>query len=233
MVSLSPARGFTLVELMIAMVLSLVALAAVVAVFLSSKRVYSVTEAISEMQENARYAEQFIEREIRMAGYASGAEIGNLNKLALFPASGSFGAGAVLLGADNVSDMGVKAGTDTLSVRYSGNVNGEVHDCQGNTVAPTAIVNAKLFISNNDELSCKIGAAAAVALVDGISDMQLTYGIDTDFDRFANSYVSAGTVTDWTRVAEARVALTVVGSSSLSIDPRVVVSMVAVRNQLP
>lgn len=226
-------RGFSLVELMIAMVLSLVALGSVIAVFLSSKQVYSTTETISGMQESARYSSQFIEREIRMAGYAAGVETGNFNKLALFPDSGSFAAGVVVFGTDNVSTSGVKAGSDILDLRYGGNATGQVPDCQGNAVASATIVSIKLFISSNDALTCQVGTSTPVALVEGIPDMQLTYGVDTNADRFANSYVTADSVTDWTRVAEVRVALTVAGSSTLSVDPRIVVSVVAVRNQLP
>lgn len=233
MFSASHEHGFSLVELMIAMVLSLIAMGSVIGIFLSSKRVYSITETISNMQESARYSSQFIEREIRMAGYASGAEIGNLNKLSLFPASGSFAEGVVLSGMDNVTTAGMKAGSDVLDLRYGGNANGQVRDCQGNPVASTAIASVKLFISSNDALTCQVGTSAPVTLVEGIPDMQLTYGIDINADRFANSYVAAGSVTDWTRVAEVRIALTVDGSSTLSIDPRIVVSVAAVRNQLP
>lgn len=44
-------------------------------------------------------------------------------------------------------------------------------------------------------------------LVEGVEDMQISYGVDTTGDRAADSYVDADAVTDWGDVASVRVAL--------------------------
>jgi type IV pilus assembly protein PilW len=62
--------GFSLVELMVAMTISLIILAAVSTVFVSSKKTYSTQDRLARLQENARFAMQFITRDIRLAGYA-------------------------------------------------------------------------------------------------------------------------------------------------------------------
>lgn len=64
-------KGFTLVELMIAMTLGLFVLAGVISIFIENKQVYRVLDARSRMQENARYALYVLGRDIRMAGYMS------------------------------------------------------------------------------------------------------------------------------------------------------------------
>lgn len=60
--------GLSLVELMIAMTLGLVVLLAVGEVYLSSSRTYRTQEALSRLQESARYALETLGYDIRMAG---------------------------------------------------------------------------------------------------------------------------------------------------------------------
>jgi len=61
--------GMTLVELMVAMTLSLVILAGVIQVFISSKQSYRLNDAMSRVQENGRFAINFLVKDIRMAGF--------------------------------------------------------------------------------------------------------------------------------------------------------------------
>lgn len=60
--------GLSLVELMIAMTLGLVVLLAVGQVYLSSSRTFRTQEALSRLQESARYALETLSYDIRMAG---------------------------------------------------------------------------------------------------------------------------------------------------------------------
>lgn len=62
-------RGLTLVELMIAMTIGLLLLGGITSIMISSRQTYRVNEALSRMQDNARYAFQVLSRDIRMAGY--------------------------------------------------------------------------------------------------------------------------------------------------------------------
>ncbi|BCD99525.1 PilW family protein [Marinagarivorans cellulosilyticus] len=61
--------GFSLIELMIAMLIGLIILNGVIQVVISGKRTYLDNQAISQIQENARYAIETLSREIRVAGY--------------------------------------------------------------------------------------------------------------------------------------------------------------------
>ena len=63
------ARGFSLVELMVAMVIGLLILAAVSMILVNSKKNYTTQDSLARLQENARFAIQFLTRDIRMAGY--------------------------------------------------------------------------------------------------------------------------------------------------------------------
>ncbi len=62
------AKGFTLVELMVSMVLGLVVIGAVVSVLLANKRTFATTSAMSQVQESARTAFELLARDLRQAG---------------------------------------------------------------------------------------------------------------------------------------------------------------------
>lgn len=62
-------RGLSLIELMIAMTLSLLLMLGVMQIFLSSKQTYIATEGLSRVQENGRFAMTFLSYDIRNAGY--------------------------------------------------------------------------------------------------------------------------------------------------------------------
>lgn len=61
--------GFTLVEMMIAMLISLFLLGGVIQIFISSKQSYRTGEDASRLQENGRFAMDIMTRDIRMAGF--------------------------------------------------------------------------------------------------------------------------------------------------------------------
>lgn len=61
-------RGFSLVEIMISIVISIVLMTGIIQIFLSNKQTYRTTEAMSRMQENTRYAMHVLTKDIRMAG---------------------------------------------------------------------------------------------------------------------------------------------------------------------
>ena len=63
------ARGFSIVEFSVATLIALIIMAAVSQVYLSSRTTYGVEEGLSRVQENGRFAIDFISRDVRMAGY--------------------------------------------------------------------------------------------------------------------------------------------------------------------
>ncbi len=62
-------HGMTLVELMVAITISLTMLAGVVQIFIGNKQTYRVTEELSRVQENGRFTMDFLAREVRMADF--------------------------------------------------------------------------------------------------------------------------------------------------------------------
>ncbi len=69
-------RGFTLIELMIAMAVALIVLAAIYRVYQTQQKAYTTQQLVVAMQQNARLAMTLMKREIRMAGYKPAASDG-------------------------------------------------------------------------------------------------------------------------------------------------------------
>ncbi len=61
--------GFTVVELMVALVLGLILLAGILQIYLSTKRTHTITEGLSRLQESTRFSLDMMARDIRMAGF--------------------------------------------------------------------------------------------------------------------------------------------------------------------
>lgn len=61
--------GLSLVELMVALTISLVLIFGATQVYVDSRNAYNTNEAVARLQENARYAMSVIEPDIRMANY--------------------------------------------------------------------------------------------------------------------------------------------------------------------
>ena len=67
-------RGLSLVELMVALTISVILLAGVIEIFISAKHGYRIQESTSVLQENARFAMRDLNRYINMADYWGGVE---------------------------------------------------------------------------------------------------------------------------------------------------------------
>jgi type IV pilus assembly protein PilW len=61
--------GFTLIEIMVALLLSSLLTMAVYSIFISQQHAYTVQDQVVEMEQNARAAIDMVRRELRMAGY--------------------------------------------------------------------------------------------------------------------------------------------------------------------
>jgi type IV pilus assembly protein PilW len=70
--------GITVVEILVGLALSLIILAGVMHIFINNKQTYRVQEAFARLQENGRFAMNFITKDLRMAGYVGcGGKVAN------------------------------------------------------------------------------------------------------------------------------------------------------------
>ena len=74
-ISLKGSKGLSLIELLVALVVSSILTAAVYRTFISQQKTYVVQEQVVDMQQTVRTAIGRMMREIRMAGYGNVAAI--------------------------------------------------------------------------------------------------------------------------------------------------------------
>ncbi len=230
--------GVTLVELLIAMGLSVFLMAAVVQSFLGSKQSTDVVQAQARMQENARFAMMFLTRSVRMAGFPSqlippdglpDISIIDANwRGNLMPANAtfaSFSEQAAVWGENGSSATvaNLKSNTDVVHIRLQGMGDGSVTDCQGRDIPLATWATLSFYVDDDDNFRCRSddGAGAAgsvqnVALVQGIEELQVMYGLNagvvgaTDYDasqviRYATADQIAAA--EWQYVSNVKVAL--------------------------
>lgn len=125
--------GLSVVELLIALALGLLLMTGIIQVFIASRQTYATNEAMGRLQENGRFALDFIARNARNAGYVDPI---NIDKLPA-PLSTS-GCGAYCIG-DN---------TDTNSDRITFSMqpvlqDGQRYSCTGDQVTPPQSLTPK------------------------------------------------------------------------------------------
>lgn len=145
--------GFTVVEVLVAITISLILLLGVINIFNASKQSYTLQNGVARLQENARYALEIMARSISLAGLN---QVPNTNIDPFVLANTSEG-------GTNVSD--------TISVTYA-----SATDCLGNatggvTIDTFAITAATMFTPA--VLTCN-----GTSIVEGIENMQILYGQD-------------------------------------------------------
>lgn len=205
------ARGFTMVELMIALVLGLLISAAAIQLFLANQISMNFQRGMDDVQSSGRFALDQMVHDIRLAGLGPAASATSGAAVIVAPfvfSSADLAAGTLAVGApvtDNdlgtpgptSSDgAGVLAKSDQIVVQRLA-VNNTV-DCEGNAVTAGNYIISRYFIgldaaTNVPALMCD-GAyidpagtmhgynTGAVALVDGIDSFQVLYGIDNGTD---------------------------------------------------
>jgi len=126
----NPNRGFSLVELMVALVISLILLGGVIKIYESSKQAYRAQDNQARLQENGRFAMYFLAKDIRMAGYMGCNQLSQINPNVIAnnpPMAPLFNAETVIGGYDGgtwpasfpVKPANLVAGTDALLVRHA------------------------------------------------------------------------------------------------------------------
>jgi len=298
-------KGLTLVELLVAMVIGLIVVASVILIFVANSRIFRSTEAMSGIQESARFAVHYMAKDVRMAGFqgcADGRSITPRNNVDINSdgvaddISGIFDMDAVVNGTDNlasgttVGSYTAATGSDMIRVQYGGSCGGHlvgnmtsenaniqisannscalsanqpliITDCQTiDIVAATTVsdgagkttishatnvnldnrlskaylegsevfglqsysylVSTSLISGNPTLVRWDNSTSTGQELVEGVVDMQITYGADTDGDGASNYYVPAGTAgLDLSQVVSVKISMLVTSENEVAVEP--------------
>jgi type IV pilus assembly protein PilW len=198
-VTFNRSKGLSLVELMVALALSLVIGAAVMQMFLSSKTTYRVQDAMSRLQENGRFAVSLLAAESRMAGYMGCGNIEEININVIAsppPLDASNPLGAVMGGANNVAasnTWNASAGTDVLIIRKASNIGLHLTGNMAVDNANIQVVDNRLGLKAEDTLfiadcmSADIFRATSVAASGGKTTVAHANNLNTS-NRLSKAY---------------------------------------------
>lgn len=281
-------RGLTIVEILIAMVISLFLLAGIYQVYISNKATFAFTNALAEVQENGRYALDLMSQDLRMASdwgciardpddssninnTINGTTMANYDSLVhdftgkdgiegqdsvglnasdllilrggrtvqtnvespFYPSTSnllttaavdSIGVGDIVLVARcGANDLLIDEEADIFYVTASAPIN-------ANTQRQLTFSATKSQQFENDAMVIELqtviyfiaaGASGEPALyrqefanapqelIEGVENLQILYGVDTDGDKYPNQYLTAANVADFDDVVAVRLMLLV------------------------
>ena len=120
-------RGLSLVEIMVALAVGVVLLTGVVQIYASTKATYRLQDNLARLQENGRFALDFLTRDVRMAGYHGCTNFGPVTNTLNNPSSLQYDFTIGLIGYNDVgasppsvlSDLADNPvlGTDVIVIR--------------------------------------------------------------------------------------------------------------------
>lgn len=218
--------GFSLIEMMVAMVIALVALGAVGGLYLSSSQTARYYAAVQRVQENGRFAADMMSRSLRMGGYDDPLDDDeDLGDGLGYELPAVWLKGTISSSGTIITQTGLKSTGDTVGVSYQGGA--DIRDCQGRSVGNNVFVTNMYAVSTTNQLVCSSQHStgttyAAVPLAEGVEDMQVLYGLDIDDDGIANRYVPANNVADWNEVVSMRITLLINSIAAALVDPATV-----------
>jgi type IV pilus assembly protein PilW len=204
-------RGFTLVELMIAVAIALFLLLGFTVASLNMQRTFTAQDQLAQLQDNERLAIKVLSSTVQLAGYFPDPLVSTAAD-SLPAASGTFG--SLAAGQGIVGTTGASGASDTLTTRYVSTSGDGLMNClgQSNTSGANAVVLNTFSVSSSKTLMCSTdGGATTTALVSSVSALSVVYGTDTDGNGSPDRYLSAAAVTassSWPQVKVARLTLT-------------------------
>jgi type IV pilus assembly protein PilW len=210
-------RGFTLVELMVAIVISVFLIGGLLMMVQSTRNAFGNQNLLGQLQDNERLALTFMADVIESTGYFPD-PVNNTNA-SLMPSNGTF----AVAGQSVFGTFTGAAQLDTVSIRYAaaaGDAN--LFNCLGltNTAAATDVYTNTFSVdAANQQLVCTASSQLAtfatktVPLVNGVKNLVILYGVKrsvTDTGSCADTYLNAGQMlaADWNSVCSVNVAIT-------------------------
>lgn len=204
-------KGITLIELLIALVISGLVVGGIYRLFVVQSRAYTVQDQVAEVQQNIRSTMEILLRDLRMTGYDNDSISSKVTVL-------------------NAIIIGDGSKLNPISVEY------EYDDTTRYTVSywvegAPLILKRQLTRTKDDGSS----TTETADLLENVDIFNLTYGIDTNDDGGVESWVPAGGV-GMSKVVAVRVTLTGKPDQTKPdvkdwVSPRTLTSAVTLRNQ--
>ncbi len=192
-------RGFTLVEFMVASLLSLLCVLAVTYVYVDIKRTFIGQTSMTALLENQRLALLSLTNTVQMAGHMTEPQ-GARTITEVFAADSRFKAGQYILGEES-----------SLSVRYETADSDDIQTCIGSSNhsgAPQVFTNT-YRLNDKGELVCKVDGGAEISIARNIRSFAVFFGLDTSDSGSVNLYASSENIAPamWNNVRSVRLEI--------------------------
>jgi type IV pilus assembly protein PilW len=214
-------RGFSLIELSIAVLIALFLLGGLVTLVQGFRRANGTQTALSQLQDNERIAMTLITNVVQKAGYFPNPVLQQLSSFTAETLDGvSVASRQAIGGLDN-------AAGDTLLVRFyapASDTNDAIINCAGqsNATASTTVWYTNVFtigtVNGTKWLQCQVrtsgaGTVLTVNLIPNVSNIQVQYGVSLNNgsdDYSVVQYLTASQMSaaNWLNVGTVKVILT-------------------------
>ena len=195
-------RGVTLIELLVALVITSFLMAGVYQVVVRQGRVYSAQEQVVDVQQSVRVAMDHMVRDIRMAGYDNDSSTSRI-----------------------VIPDPVTTGSSQLSLSYEYDETTEhtvTYRLNGDQLAKQLTATTDTGVSNSTE----------EIVLEGVEGLDFSYGLDTDNDGVVNTWVPASGVTSKVIAIRVRLSARPLSSDLNHFSTRELESVVTLRNRI-
>ena len=205
-------KGFSILEVLIAITISLILMLGILQLFISNKNTYRMEDSYATLQDNNRFLHHYLSSIIRNTAYRSPQQ----NSL-FQPIESLFTGANLFIQATNNNGTN---GSDTLTIRYQGSGNGtgtpdgSIRDCLNRPIDSFVTATNTFSISANNELICQAQNANAApatstqVILQDIENMQILLGEDLDGDKSPDRFVNPGhPVLNFNNVVSVRVSL--------------------------
>ena len=210
--------GFSLVELLIAIFITLFLVAGMLGIIVSMRGSFSTQDQLERIQENERFALTVLDNTIRDAGFFSNPTA--TTSAVAFPVPPTANPDGTTFVASQVvsGTTGPASASDTVNVRFQTSSGDGLMNCLGDTNTSGGVVTwtNSFAVNASNQLVCAVSinggaASTAVVLVDNVASMKVLDGVDTNADGSADKYVTSSGITAppaWTDVSSVQLKIT-------------------------
>jgi type IV pilus assembly protein PilW len=208
-------RGFTLLEIMIAMSIGLFLTGALLTIVQTNKAVFANQNQLEQMQDGQRMAMTLMADVIQQAGYFPDPTTNTLSGTLVASASPAFANSQAITGVYGAGTPG-----DTISVRYMTAPQDGILNCSG-LQNPNAVGGANILYVNqfavvagvpSGQLVCTMNGIG-YTLVNGVTNLSVLYGVKANLAAAGNNvdtYFNASqmSASNWQNVISVLIKLT-------------------------
>ena len=216
-------RGFTLVEVLVALLIGLFLLGGLSTVVFDNRRTFGTQALLAQLQDAERLSMTMIGDVVQLAGYFPSPTLNTANSVLL--AGGGMTAGQPLTGTYSAAPPG-----DTLTSRYATNSGDGILNCTGTSNSSGAVATyVNTFSVVAGQLVCTLNGTQ-YPLVSGVTNLSVLYGVNTTGSgNNVDTYMNAAQVTaaaDWNSVISVRISVSftnpVFGTTGTGEQPTIV-----------